>query len=114
MLVEECARTADVVALGAPPRLLLEVRHVATTAATANANPNPSRRRTDTDLADYFKAALGWKPSQRPFHTSANRECGNRHAIKPGSEFDVPVTPGRPDLNLCRKCGYVAAHSMIF
>ena len=29
--------------LGAPP-WLLEVRHVATTAATANTNPNPSRR----------------------------------------------------------------------
>jgi hypothetical protein len=55
-------------------------------------------------LADHFKAALGWKPSQRPFHTSANRECGSCHTIKPGSEFDVPVTPGRPDLNLCLGC----------
>ena len=55
-------------------------------------------------MADHFKGALGWKPSQRPFHTSANRECGGCHAIKPGSEFDVPVTPGRPDLDLCREC----------
>ena len=55
-------------------------------------------------VADQFKAALGWRPSTTPFHTSANRECGSCHAIKPGGEFDVPVTPGRPDLNLCREC----------
>jgi len=55
-------------------------------------------------VADHLKAALGWRPSERPFHTTANRECGSCHAIKPGSEFDVPITPGRPDLNLCREC----------
>ncbi|MFZ3345271.1 hypothetical protein, partial [Mycobacterium sp.] len=56
-------------------------------------------------MADMFKARLGWKPSQgQPFHTSANRECGDCRAIKPGSEFDTPVTPGRPDLNICREC----------
>jgi hypothetical protein len=54
--------------------------------------------------ADHFKAAFGWKPSQRQFHTTANRECGSCHAVKPGSEFGVPITPGRPDLNLCREC----------
>lgn len=55
-------------------------------------------------VADRFKAAFGWKPSLQPFHTTANRECGGCHAIKPGAEFDVPTTPGRPDLNLCRAC----------
>lgn len=55
-------------------------------------------------VADYFKEALGWEPSQRPFHTSAKRECRGCHVIKPGSAFDVPITPGRPDRNLCREC----------
>ena len=54
--------------------------------------------------ADHFKAAFGWKPSLKPFHTTAKRECGGCHEIKPGSGFDVPVTPGRPDLNTCREC----------
>jgi hypothetical protein len=76
-------------------------------------NRRPKLRRAKTssvDLtpvvtaADRLMAALGWKPSLRVFHTSANRECGSCHLIKPGSEFDVPVTPGRPDLNLCREC----------
>jgi hypothetical protein len=78
---------------------------------TSQRRPRPQtqtqtrREATVMTLADYFKAALGWKPSQRPFHTSANRECGSCHAIKTGSELDVPVTPGRPDPNLCRECG---------
>jgi hypothetical protein len=55
-------------------------------------------------MADHFKVALGWKPSQRPFFTTANRLCPACGNIKPGSEFDVPVTPGRSDLNLCREC----------
>jgi hypothetical protein len=55
-------------------------------------------------MADYFKAALGWKPSQRPFFTTANRQCGACGSIKLGSDFDVPVAPGRPDLNICRDC----------
>ena len=55
-------------------------------------------------LADHFKAALGWKPSQRPFFTSANRQCGSCMEILPGHMFDVPVTPGRPDLNTCQEC----------
>ena len=55
-------------------------------------------------MADIFKARLGWKPSQEPFHTSAKRQCGDCRAVKPGSEFGVPVTPGRPDLNICREC----------
>lgn len=56
-------------------------------------------------MADMFKARLGWKPSQpQPFHTAARRECGGCNAVKPGSEFDVRVTPGRPDLNICREC----------
>jgi hypothetical protein len=55
-------------------------------------------------MADHFKARLGWKPSQRPFFTTVNRQCGACGSIKSGSEFDVPVTPGRPDLNVCREC----------
>jgi len=47
---------------------------------------------------------LGWKPSNRPFYTTAHRECGDCRDIKPGTEFDVPITPGRPDLNVCRDC----------
>jgi hypothetical protein len=65
--------------------------------------PKPEKLPT-MSLADYLKSALGWKPSQRPFHTSANRQCGDCGYIKPGSEFDVPITPGRPDLNVCREC----------
>jgi hypothetical protein len=35
----------------------------------------------------------GKLPSQQqPFHTTAQRECGGCKAVKPGSEFDVPVT----------------------
>lgn len=55
-------------------------------------------------LADYFKAALGWRPAQRPFHTSADRQCGSCTENLPGDQFDVPITPGRPDLNTCREC----------
>jgi hypothetical protein len=55
-------------------------------------------------VAHHLKAVLGWKPSQRPFHTSANRACGSCRDIKPGSEFDGPIYPGRPDLNRCREC----------
>lgn len=55
-------------------------------------------------IADYFQARSGWKPSTRPFHTTANRQCGSCGDIKPGSAFDVPITPGRQDLNLCRAC----------
>jgi hypothetical protein len=55
-------------------------------------------------VADQFKTALGWKPSMEPFHTTANRECGSCYEIKPGSEFDVPITPGCLWLNLCRGC----------
>lgn len=74
----------------------------------------PGKRRKSTKsvaagptTADYFKSVLGFKPSNRPFHTSANRQCGGCMAIKPGREFDVPVTPGRPDLNVCRECSCV-------
>jgi hypothetical protein len=56
-------------------------------------------------MADMFRQRLGWKPSRgKPFHTSAKRQCGACGSIKPGSEFGVPVTPGRPDLNICREC----------
>jgi hypothetical protein len=71
--------------------------------------------------ADLFKEMLGWKPSTTPFHTTAKRECGGCTVIMPGSEFCacdetslrsgdghgpscVPVTPGRPDLNVCLSC----------
>ena len=55
-------------------------------------------------IADAYRERLGRKPSTTPFHTTANRECGTCRVIKPGSEFDVPITPGRPDLNSCRAC----------
>jgi hypothetical protein len=55
-------------------------------------------------MAEIFKQRLGWKPSPQPFHTSAKRQCGSCHDIMSGREFDVPVTPGRPDLNICREC----------
>ena len=71
----------------------------------------PRRRKQEPEppimiVADYFKARLGWKePSQQTFHTSANRQCGGCKAVHPpGSEFDIPITPGRPDINTCRKC----------
>lgn len=64
---------------------------------TAALAPGPS-------MADIFKAKLGWKPSTEPFHTSANRQCGSCRDILPGNEFDLPVTPGRPGLNVCREC----------
>ena len=66
--------------------------------------PAPAERTEVVTIADYFKERSGWKPSAAPFHTSANRACGRCGAIKPGSDFDVPVTPGRPDLNACRAC----------
>jgi len=58
------------------------------------------------NMADTFKQRLGWKqPSNpQPFHTPANREGGSCWEIKQCSEFDVPVTPGRPDLNIWREC----------
>lgn len=56
------------------------------------------------NAVDRFKELIGWKPSARPFRTAANRQCGQCRDIKPGAEFDVPVAPGRPDLNLCRDC----------
>ena len=76
----------------------------------AGMSPTRRRKRKPVDtgpkitMADHFKALLGWRPSLAPFHTSANRECGGCHEIKPGSEFDVPITPGRPHLNTCRDC----------
>lgn len=66
--------------------------------------PSPVQRTEVVTIADYYKERLGWKPSTTPFHTTANRECGRCGAIKPGREFDVPVTPGRPDRNVCRTC----------
>jgi hypothetical protein len=55
-------------------------------------------------IADIFKQKLGWKPSGRSFHTTADRQCGGCLEVLPGNGFDVPVTPGRPDLNTCRDC----------
>jgi hypothetical protein len=42
----------------------------------------PVEKAPTMTLADHFKTALGWRPSQRPFHTSANREGGGCRAIK--------------------------------
>ena len=56
------------------------------------------------DVAQFFKTHLGYKQSTVSFYTTANRLCEGCGVIKPGVEFDVPVTPGRPDLNKCRRC----------
>lgn len=63
--------------------------------------PEPER----VSIVEVFKTRLGWNPPKpKPFHTAARRGCGGCHQIKSGSEFDVPVTQRRPDLNLCREC----------
>lgn len=72
-------------------------------------NRKPINQEPPVTLADHFKAAFGWVPSRQRFRTTANRECGSCHAVKPGSEFDVPVIPGRPDLNLWRGCSALRA-----
>jgi hypothetical protein len=68
--------------------------------------PKPVERPPTMTIADLFKQRLGYKEptNPQPFHTTARRECGGCKAVKPGSEFDVPITPGRPDLNTCRDC----------
>jgi hypothetical protein len=50
-------------------------------------------------MADYFKAMLGYP------NTSVNRSCVGCAEMLPDCAFDVPFTPGRPDLNICRECG---------
>jgi hypothetical protein len=55
-------------------------------------------------VAEHFGTLLGWKQPVAVFHTTAFRECGRCFVVKPGSDFDVPVTPGRPDLGVCRGC----------
>jgi hypothetical protein len=63
-----------------------------------NRKTKPVEQAPAPTVADRLKAVFGWKPSLRTFHTSANRECGGCHGIKPGSEFDVPhhTGPSRP------------------
>jgi hypothetical protein len=67
-------------------------------------NPQPAQQPPTKTVADFYKERLGYKPSTRPFYTTANRQCAGCEEIKPGSQFDVPCTPGRPDLNVCREC----------
>ncbi|KLI04079.1 MULTISPECIES: hypothetical protein [Mycolicibacterium] len=55
-------------------------------------------------LVEKLKERFGWRPSTRPFHTTAKRECGGCRRVLTGDRFDVPVTPGRPDLNKCKEC----------
>ena len=38
-----------------------------------NRKRKPAEQGPTPTAADYFKDLLGWKPSQRPFDTSANR-----------------------------------------
>jgi hypothetical protein len=68
-------------------------------------------------LADHHKAALGWKPSQRPLHTSANRECGSCHAIKLGVSSAYPSHwAGRPQSVpgvLANHCGKADSMSLL-
>ena len=65
-------------------------------------SPRSWRRESDSvpgpTAAQYFMAVLGWKPSSRPFYTTAKRECGSCHQIQPGTEFDVPP------YNTCKGC----------
>lgn len=52
-------------------------------------------------MSDYYKAQLGWVPPEpRPFLTSANVMCGKCSQIKPGCDFEQPITPGQG----CRAC----------
>ena len=67
-------------------------------------NRKPVNHEPPMTMADHFKAAFGWLPSRQPFHTTAKRECGGCRRVLPGDRFNVPVTPGRPDLNKCREC----------
>ncbi len=48
--------------------------------------------------------ALGHVPSKKPFVTAADRECAGCGAVKPGCEFNGPVYPGQPQLNVCAVC----------
>ena len=48
-----------------------------------------NRRKYESEVAtvsaaDMFKLRLGFKEPTEPFHTSANRGCGDRGVIKPG------------------------------
>lgn len=56
------------------------------------------------DLASCMALALGHQPSTKPFYTTADRECGGCHKVKPGASFAGPVYPGQPQRNLCRDC----------
>jgi hypothetical protein len=69
-----------------------------------SATPAPSTKTMGDFLIEHFMAKFNLKPSATPFHTTAQRKCGRCKAIKPGAEFDVPVAPNRPDLNVCGKC----------
>jgi hypothetical protein len=68
------------------------------------AAPTPKKTAGDY-IVEMFQGRFGWRPSTVPFHTTAKRECGSCQGIKPGSAFDLPLTRGEPDLNLCRGCG---------
>jgi len=68
--------------------------------------PTRRRKRTapKTTIVEFYMARLGFRPSTAVFHTTAKRECGGCRRVLPGDDFDVPVTPNRPDLNGCRRC----------
>jgi hypothetical protein len=68
-----------------------------------NRKTKPVEQAPAPTVADHFKALFGWKPSQRTFNTTAKRECGGCLRVLPGDHFNVPVTPGRPDLNRCKE-----------
>jgi hypothetical protein len=69
-----------------------------------SATPAPSTKTVGDFVIKHFMAKFNVKPSNTSFHTTARRECGRCKVIKPGAEFDVPVTPNQPDLNQCREC----------
>lgn len=53
-------------------------------------------------MSDHYKRLLGYKPSTRPFTTTANVKCGRCLEIKSGCEFEQPITPGR--MCVCASC----------
>lgn len=73
----------------------------------ARAETPPEAVEHRLSMAEKFKRALGWYDRtalSEPFHTTADRQCGTCCQIRPGTEFNGPVYPNRPDLNTCNRC----------
>ena len=61
-------------------------------AVRRNRNRKPINPEPPMTLADHFKAALGWKPSRRPFHTH-DRRPGDAEAVTPSSRVVSSTCP---------------------